>query len=93
MITLDSHLFYVFNQSLTNNIVTKVSIVCEKLIRDREEQIKEQYDKILTSKLAGLILYFKIICLSLYKNYNHIRNTLLSLNITCILSIFIFRTI
>ena len=31
----------------------QVSLICERLVRDREEEIKEQYDKVLNCKLAG----------------------------------------
>ena len=31
----------------------QVSLICERLVRDREESVKEQYDKVLNCKLAG----------------------------------------
>ena len=31
----------------------QVSLICERLVRDREEAVKEQYDKVLNCKLAG----------------------------------------
>jgi hypothetical protein len=31
----------------------QVSMICERLVREREEEIKEQYDKVLNCKLAG----------------------------------------
>lgn len=30
----------------------QVSLVCERMLKEREQQIKEEYDKVLTSKLA-----------------------------------------
>lgn len=30
----------------------QVSLICERLVRDREEEVKEQYDKVLNCKLA-----------------------------------------
>ena len=38
-----------------------VGMVCERMLKDREEQIREEYDKVLTCKLAGqhlFLLYF-----------------------------------
>ena len=31
----------------------QVSLVCERMIREREEHIRQQYDQVLTCKLAG----------------------------------------
>lgn len=31
----------------------QVSLICERMVRDREEEVKEQYDKVLNCKLAG----------------------------------------
>ena len=33
-----------------------VGMVCERMLKDREEQIREEYDKVLTCKLAGQCL-------------------------------------
>lgn len=30
----------------------QVSLICERMVRDREEEVKEQYDKVLNCKLA-----------------------------------------
>ena len=32
----------------------QVSLFCERMLKEREQQIREEYDKVLTSKLAGL---------------------------------------
>ena len=34
----------------------QVSLICERLVREREEEVREQYDKVLNCKLAGNIL-------------------------------------
>ena len=31
----------------------QVSLVCERMLKEREEQIRQEYDKVLTCKLAG----------------------------------------
>ena len=31
----------------------QVTIVCQRMLKEREEQIREEYDKVLTTKLAG----------------------------------------
>ena len=31
----------------------QVITVCQRMVKDREEQIREEYDKVLTGKLAG----------------------------------------
>ena len=31
----------------------QVSLVCDRLLKEREQQIREQYDKVLTCKLSG----------------------------------------
>lgn len=30
----------------------QVSLVCERMLKEREDQIKEEYDKVLTNKIA-----------------------------------------
>lgn len=32
----------------------QVSLVCERMLKEQEERIREQYETVLTSKLAGL---------------------------------------
>lgn len=39
----------------------QVGMICERLLKEREEKIREEYEEILTTKLAG-ILKFKIMC-------------------------------
>lgn len=31
----------------------QVGLICEKLVKERESQLREEYDKVLGSKLAG----------------------------------------
>lgn len=38
----------------------QVGMICERLLKEREEKIREEYEEILTTKLAG-ILQFRII--------------------------------
>lgn len=33
--------------------VLQVTTVCQRMLKEREEQIREDYDKVLASKLAG----------------------------------------
>lgn len=63
--------------------IRQVGMICERLLKEREEKIREEYDEILTTKLAG-------------KNMDvlNIRN----LNVNCISSVikilfFINRTV
>lgn len=42
----------------------QVGMICERLLKEREDKIREEYDEILTTKLAGLPLCFP---LQLYK--------------------------
>jgi hypothetical protein len=30
-------------------------MICERLLKEREEKIREEYDEILTTKLAGML--------------------------------------
>ena len=32
-----------------------LNIICERLLKEREELMKEEYDKVLTCKLAGVL--------------------------------------
>lgn len=34
----------------------QVGLICERLLKEREDKIREEYDEILTTKLAGLSL-------------------------------------
>lgn len=34
----------------------QVGMICERLLKEREEKIREEYDEILTSKLAGMLV-------------------------------------
>lgn len=34
----------------------QVGMICERLLKEREDKIREEYDEILTTKLAGLSL-------------------------------------
>ena len=34
-------------------VLLQVTTVCQRMLKEREEQIREDYDKVLTSKLAG----------------------------------------
>lgn len=36
----------------------QVGMICERLLKEREDKIREEYDEILTAKLAGLLLGF-----------------------------------
>ena len=43
----------------------QVSLVCERMLKEREEQIRQEYDKVLTCKLAGKHLnvrFFSVVC-------------------------------
>lgn len=35
----------------------QVGMICERLLKEREDKIREEYDEILTTKLAGLFLF------------------------------------
>lgn len=35
----------------------QVGMICERLLKEREDKIREEYDEILTTKLAGMILF------------------------------------
>lgn len=45
----------------------QVGMICERLLKEREEKIREEYEEILTTKLAG-ILQFRIICRSEFES-------------------------
>lgn len=36
----------------------QVGMICERLLKEREDKIREEYDEILTAKLAGLSLWW-----------------------------------
>ena len=36
----------------------QVTIICERLLKEREAQIRDEYDQVLTSKLAGNLKTF-----------------------------------
>lgn len=36
----------------------QVGMICERLLKEREDKIREEYDEILTTKLAGLSFFF-----------------------------------
>lgn len=36
----------------SSNILLQVNLICEQLLRERETNIREEYDKVLASKLA-----------------------------------------
>ena len=38
------------------SLVLQVTTVCQRMLKEREEQIREDYDKVLASKLAGMDL-------------------------------------
>lgn len=37
----------------------QVGMICERLLKEREDKIREEYDEILTTKLAGMIYIFQ----------------------------------
>ena len=47
----------------------QVTALCDRLIREREEQLREEYDNILCCKLAGEILMFAIALLCFSYHY------------------------
>ena len=36
----------------------QVSLLCERMLKEREDQIREEYDKVLTCKMAGELSFF-----------------------------------
>lgn len=36
----------------------QVTLICERMLKEREAQVTEEYDKVLREKLAGLLLPF-----------------------------------
>lgn len=34
----------------------QVGMICERLLKEREEKIREEYEEILTTKLAGILI-------------------------------------
>lgn len=36
----------------------QVGLICDRMMKEREHQIREEYDQVLTSKLAGRCLFF-----------------------------------
>ena len=49
----------------------QVSLVCERMMKEREDQIRQQYDKVLTSKLAGMSCHVET-------NWSFLCNSLLT---------------
>ena len=39
----------------------QVTIVCQRMLKEREDRITEEYDKVLTTKLAGVFISCAII--------------------------------
>ncbi len=37
--------------------IRQVGMICERLLKEREDKIREEYDEILTTKLAGMISF------------------------------------
>ena len=51
----------------------QVTLICERMLKEREAQVTEEYDKVLREKLAGLLLPFvlkNIQSLSLHFQFN-----------------------
>lgn len=48
----------------------QVTLVCQRMIKEREEELREEYDKILSTKLAGM----KNFCMFLF----HLRHPLIN---------------
>ena len=50
-----SHFMAPLSQGKDQPIFTlkQVTLVCQRMIKEKEEQIREEYDKILSTKLAG----------------------------------------
>ncbi|XP_037779189.1 uncharacterized protein LOC119575627 [Penaeus monodon] len=46
------YLFFLYNNNISLLIIPQVNLICEQLLREREVKIREEYDKVLASKLA-----------------------------------------
>uniref|UniRef100_A0AAY5KXB4 Akirin 1 n=2 Tax=Esox lucius TaxID=8010 RepID=A0AAY5KXB4_ESOLU len=59
----------------------QVSYLCERLLKDHEEKIREEYEQILNTKLAGI--HISIQCMALYQTYVLTYCVILVLNRVC----------
>lgn len=44
----------------------QVGMICERLLKEREDKIREEYDEILTTKLAGLFFFWLLLSTIFY---------------------------
>lgn len=57
-------------------------MICERLLKEREDKIREDYDEMLTTKLAGVVVI--IIFYHSYFFLQNVENTFVEMNPCCV---------
>lgn len=60
----------------------QVGMICERLLKEREDKIREDYDEMLTTKLAGVVVI--IIFYHSYFFLQNVENTFVEMNPCCV---------